>query len=85
MLLYLAVDGGWGAWGPWSGSGCPTDCLQGRKTKTRTRTCTNPAPQGIGNGCNGENTEQHICGGSMLVCFFVAGLLLTLHNVGVNR
>ena len=60
------MDGGWGNWGPCS-SNCPTDCLQERKkSRIRTRTCTNPAPEGDGNDCSGESTDQQTCGGKLL-------------------
>ena len=73
LPLYFVVDGGWGDWGPWSLE-CPIDCLQGRKrmrTRTRTRLCSNPAPQGDGLDCEGKNTDSHICGRNKLTCGIV--------------
>ncbi|KAL5248186.1 hypothetical protein ACHWQZ_G017384 [Mnemiopsis leidyi] len=51
------VDGGWSDNGNWSE--CSAEC--GRGTKTRTRTCTNPAPANGGADCVGEATETQNC------------------------
>ena len=85
LSLYLVVDGGWGDWGPWSFD-CPTNCLQERKRwRIRTRTCTDPAPQGDGNDCRGDKIEQDTCSKdinySVLVSFGVIVLLLTIHII----
>ena len=51
------VDGGWSDYGDWSE--CSADC--GGGTKTRTRTCTDPAPAYEGNNCEGTATETQDC------------------------
>ena len=64
MPFYPVVDGGWGEWGPWS-IDCPVNCMQERKKKRsriRTRACSNPAPQGDGIACVGEKIEMEMCG-----------------------
>ena len=48
------VDGGWSAWSAW---GACVGCNQ-----TRTRTCTNPAPNTCGAACVGSATESQVCG-----------------------
>lgn len=48
------VNGGWSSWSPWS------ICSGG--TRTRTRTCTNPAPANGGANCVGSATESQSCG-----------------------
>lgn len=48
------VNGGWSAWSAWS------TCNSG--SQTRTRTCTNPAPQNGGANCVGSATETQSCG-----------------------
>ena len=54
-----------GNWGPWSlMTACSTTCGPGNKT--RTRTCTNPAPAGGGNECVGTNHEVKAC--NVLTC-----------------
>ncbi|KAL5255035.1 hypothetical protein ACHWQZ_G014467 [Mnemiopsis leidyi] len=52
-----AVDGGWSDYGSWSE--CSAVC--GGGTKTRTRSCTNPAPANGGADCVGEATEAQDC------------------------
>ncbi|KAI8490931.1 hypothetical protein Bbelb_313500 [Branchiostoma belcheri] len=52
-----SVDGGWSAWGPWSG--CNVTCGVG--TETRDRTCTNPAPENGGADCDGPAQETQAC------------------------
>ena len=51
------VNGGWSDFGPWSE--CSANC--GGGTKTRTRTCTNPAPANGGADCVGDATETQDC------------------------
>ncbi|XP_036940413.1 complement component C8 alpha chain [Acanthopagrus latus] len=47
------TDGAWSCWGTWS------SCASGRKT--RTRTCTNPAPDGGGATCLGSSSQNQRC------------------------
>ena len=50
-----------GSWGPWSlySSSCSVTC--GTGDQTRSRTCTNPAPQNGGDQCVGSATESQPC------------------------
>ena len=50
---FLTVNGGWTAWSPWIPSS-GNDC-------TRTRACTNPAPNVLGANCTGPDTETQAC------------------------
>ena len=64
FFLILAVDGGWSAWGDYGL--CSVKC--GGGTRTRTRSCTSPAPSGGGADCAGNASEtgpckQHTCAG----------------------
>ena len=56
-LFNYSVDGGWSDDGDWSG--CSAEC--GGGTQTRTRTCTNPAPDHGGADCVGEATATQNC------------------------
>lgn len=47
------INGGWSAWSAWS------TCSAGKRT--RTRTCSNPAPAHGGADCIGNTTEIQIC------------------------
>ncbi|KAL9968596.1 hypothetical protein ACROYT_G020705 [Oculina patagonica] len=52
-----SVDGGFSPWSSWSE--CSVTCGDGYQT--RTRTCTNPPPQGNGNDCEGDREESRQC------------------------
>ncbi|XP_060071250.1 uncharacterized protein LOC132551155 [Ylistrum balloti] len=51
------IDGEWATWGSWSA--CTVTC--GGGISTRTRTCTNPAPQYNGADCPGSDTTTMDC------------------------
>lgn len=51
------VHGGWTAWSAWSE--CSATC--GFAVKTRTRTCSNPAPAFGGRVCVGQTRSEVIC------------------------
>ena len=51
------VNGGWSQWSQWSS--CTSTCAPA--TKTRTRTCTNPAPSGGGTDCGPNTSETTNC------------------------
>ncbi|XP_053387889.1 fibrinogen C domain-containing protein 1-like isoform X2 [Mercenaria mercenaria] len=51
------LDGNWSPWTSWSG--CDVTCDKG--TRSRVRTCTNPAPQYGGLNCSGDSIEFKLC------------------------
>ena len=51
------IDGGWTNWTDWTN--CSADC--GGGNRTRTRTCTNPAPAHGGAQCEGNSSEIQNC------------------------
>ena len=53
----LVVNGGWSAWSSYSS--CSKEC--GGGTKTRSRSCTNPAPSNGGAYCPGDATQTSSC------------------------
>lgn len=56
--LYLpSVHGNWADWASWGS--CTVTC--GGGTKDRSRTCTNPAPQYLGNDCVGSGADRTDC------------------------
>ena len=59
-IFFLTVDGQWGAWSGFSD--CSVKC--GNGTKTRTRSCDNPAPQYGGLKCAGNESEAIACSAS---------------------
>ena len=57
MFRYPGVDGGFSRWSFWSD--CSVTCGEG--FQTRTRTCTNPPPQGKGKDCDDDLVEERPC------------------------
>jgi hypothetical protein len=53
------VDGGWSDWSVWSD--CSVSACGQTGTQSRTRTCTNPAPQDGGADCVGSPVESQEC------------------------
>ena len=53
----MTVDGGWSSWGGWTT--CTKTCEIG--TQTRTRSCTQPAPQYDGKTCPEAPMEERVC------------------------
>ncbi|XP_071497251.1 uncharacterized protein [Diadema antillarum] len=51
------VDGGWSNWSLWSE--CSLTCAGG--VQSRTRTCTDPVPQGGGLNCTGKEQQERTC------------------------
>ena len=51
------MDGGWTPWSSWSS--CSKTCGVG--SRTQTRTCTNPVPEGSGADCIGQNNRTKTC------------------------
>ena len=56
-ILHVIVDGSWTQWSSWSS--CSRTCGVG--SRTRTRSCTNPAPQGGGADCVGSTSGTESC------------------------
>ena len=56
-IIISLVHGGWTNWGNWSE--CSVTCSGG--SRTRSRSCTDPAPLNGGNDCGGGNLETIIC------------------------
>ena len=57
LFFVWEIDGDWSDFGEWSD--CSAQCGDG--TSTRERTCTNPEPQGVGENCSGDFTEEQPC------------------------
>ena len=57
LCFFIIVDGGWSAWSKWST--CSTSCGPG--AKSRSRTCSNPAPKYGGMTCTGERSDKAGC------------------------
>ena len=57
VVFFLQVNGNWAKWGLYNE--CTKEC--GGGSMTRTRTCTDPAPQFGGKGCVGESTQTSAC------------------------
>ncbi|XP_053386492.1 A disintegrin and metalloproteinase with thrombospondin motifs adt-2-like [Mercenaria mercenaria] len=55
--LCTMVNGNWSLWTTWSN--CDVTC--GRGVQTRSRSCTNPAPENGGRDCSGNTTETKLC------------------------
>lgn len=53
----LTVDGAWSEWSQWTD--CNTTCDNG--TRSRSRECDNPAPNGGGIDCIGSSVQTELC------------------------
>ena len=53
----FSVDGLWSPWTPWTP--CSTSC--GGGSRSRRRTCDNPAPEYGGHSCDGDASETDTC------------------------
>lgn len=58
------VHGGWSVWSAWSA--CSATC--GTAVKTRSRTCTNPAPAHGGRVCVGQDRTEAFCDAEIPPC-----------------
>ena len=77
MNILLLVNGNWATWGVWTT--CTSTCGP-NGTRTRDRTCTDPAPLHGGDDCSSTisgdletescNTEIN-CPGNSLFCYFL--------------
>ena len=56
-LCIHTVDGKWKVWSGWSS--CSVSCGDGQKSKSRS--CTNPAPLYGGRACIGDKTDVQSC------------------------
>ncbi|KAK3601696.1 hypothetical protein CHS0354_016054 [Potamilus streckersoni] len=55
VVRVTGVDGGWSVWGDWKwGNECSKSCNGGKRTRYKTRSCTNPTPMYAGKQCVGE-------------------------------
>ncbi|XP_053387285.1 coadhesin-like [Mercenaria mercenaria] len=59
VLHEFVFDGAWSAWTDWGS--CTVTC--GGGTRTRMRTCTNPAPSNGGAICPDQSIENELCNG----------------------
>lgn len=55
--MHNAVDGNWATWGSYGA--CTVTC--GGGSQTRTRTCSDPAPQHGGTTCSGSSSSHQTC------------------------
>ena len=53
----VEVDGGWSVWSVWSS--CSVSCANG--SRSRDRTCDDPAPEHGGLDCIGSGNESETC------------------------
>ena len=60
FIIFAAINGEWTVWGDYGS--CSKTCGGDDGTKTRTRTCDNPAPSNGGTECEGSGTEDATCG-----------------------
>ena len=56
-IYFIIVDGNWGDWSNWDA--CSVTCGSG--SKSRSRSCDNPAPVLGGNDCAGDAVDQASC------------------------
>ncbi|KAL4221278.1 Semaphorin-5A [Mactra antiquata] len=76
QIIPCPINGGYTDWSAWGT--CSETCDMG--TQTRTRTCTNPAPQFGGLNCMGPAMEQQMC--QIIPCPSATDCPMTLPDVG---
>ncbi|XP_067947468.1 coadhesin-like [Watersipora subatra] len=76
------IDGAWALWTTWSSCGGSVACSAGSLFK-RTRTCTNPAPLGVGTPCPGDSSQESALGKTKQTLYDLMGIkgLCTCFNV----
>ncbi|XP_028966580.1 netrin receptor UNC5C [Galendromus occidentalis] len=57
ITIEVKANGNWSPWGAWSD--CLARCAKG--SRSRTRSCTNPAPRNGGKECQGDYIEKEEC------------------------
>ncbi|CAC5415827.1 Coadhesin,Hemicentin-1,Thrombospondin-2,Mucin-like protein [Mytilus coruscus] len=68
-MLPCPIDGGWSSYGIWSSwSVCSLTCGDGRKSRSRNRSCSNPVPKYDGKQCTGNEVENTTSDCNMLPC-----------------
>ena len=80
VCINVLVDGGWSMWGNWSS--CSGTC--GIATKTRIRTCSQPAPQNGGAQCPGNHTQIHACFDRSCPGNFISVLFFSIYRLRSN-
>ncbi|XP_071104564.1 SCO-spondin-like isoform X2 [Haliotis cracherodii] len=75
QLNQCPIDGGFSMWGVWQTSACPVTCgTSATKLRTRSRFCSNPAPQFGGRNCTGPFAETQQVNCNLTACQSVAML-----------
>ncbi|XP_052105471.1 SCO-spondin-like, partial [Mytilus californianus] len=73
-IIQCPIDGGWSSYGNWnSWSLCNVSCGDGKKSRTRNRTCTNPVPKYDGKQCIGKVVENITADCNTLLCLINGG------------
>ena len=62
LFCISVIIGNWAEWSIWVETTCSKTCCSGVQDRSRNRTCTDPAPVGTDEGCDGdaEETETDI-------------------------
>ncbi|KAK7095383.1 hypothetical protein V1264_006798 [Littorina saxatilis] len=70
---HCPINGGWSSWSYHTNGSCSVTCGDGTRTRTDTRTCTNPMPSNGGRSCSGNSYKYTSSSCNIQACIIDGG------------